>query len=171
MSATVKIYQYTGSGTETEAPTEINFLSVDEAGASVALNPITRPTDGNTAYSFEIYLRLKVTDLGGSTSLSAFKFWVTQDLPTNSDALMTSAKTSAYSAPTFAAPVQTVSAQAVNATPTSEPGGANLGVGGSLAGTITAVNGTTDYLVLQQHLSFDSMTPAPSTLHFKWTES
>lgn len=172
MAATIQILQVNGATeVETVVSTRVDFFGADKVNASMFSWPITKPVEGASAYSFEVYLKLKVTDLGGSTSISGFKVWYSTTLQEEEDTIWTSAKTSSYVEPTYVAPVNTASSQAVNALPSSAPGSANLGIGGSLAGTITAVDGETDLLVLQVKTEFVTQTPPSRTLHFSYVES
>lgn len=161
MAATVQIDEYNGVGeTKTANITNSNFGSNDSANLTAATYPITAGT-----YSYEKYQKLEVTAMGGSSKVKDIKVWYTGTL-SGSDALDSNAKTSAYGgAATYATPVNTDSSKATTTMPTSAPGTANLGIGGSLTGELTAT-GYSDYLVMQ--LTVHSATTAGATLTMNW---
>lgn len=98
--------------------------------------------------SYEKWIRLKVTSLGGSTSVSNLRVWITGELRSG-DGIKTNARTSGYGgAATYTTPTTSTSTVATQTMPTAEPATANLGIGGSLSGSLTAA-GYSDYLVMQ----------------------
>jgi len=54
--------------------------------------------------------------------------------------------------------------------PTSEPSGANLGIGGSLAGSLTTT-GTSDLLVHQIQTDAGDVVGASCTMHYQYDET
>jgi hypothetical protein len=54
--------------------------------------------------------------------------------------------------------------------PTSEPSGANLGIGGSLSGQLTAT-GNSDYLVHQIQTDSGDVAGSTSTMNYQYDET
>ena len=164
----------TSSATETAAVSSFHFLSADVANGDPGTYPILLPTsdDGSYTYSYEKWWKLVFTDLQGYSSVSDVKVYVSTDAP-GDDKIFTSARTSGYGPPTFAAPINTVSSVANQTPSSSSPGSANIGIAGSLSGTITnlSVNSKTDYVVFQLRVDYKTYTPANSIVVFEWTET
>lgn len=165
MAATVVISEFNTAGaTESANISNSNYGSSDAANLTAASNPIAPG-----ANSFEKWQKVKVTAMGGSTSIGTLKFWQTGTL-SGSDTSTTNARTSSYGgAATFATPTASASSVATQTTPTSEPGGANLGIAGSLSGTLTGT-GTSDYLVSQIHVHAATVAGASLTNHYQYNE-
>ena len=182
MAATVQLHESNGvsttanpNGTISIDPANLNMGAIDASALSPTSHPIVAKADG---HSFEKWLRLQVSDLGGSTIIDNLKVWLSS--PTTApyatgEGLSTNAQTgTGYSAATYptAGPVETNSTVATQAIPTAEPSGANLGVGGSLTGKITATGAFSDFLVLQ--LDVTASTPAGAlkqkTITFQYDE-
>lgn len=170
MVATVSIQERNGApaGVETEIDDDLFFGNFDGYIFVPSDYPIT---PGNNSY--EKYLWAKVTNLGGMTSVSAFKVWIS-----GGDALgaetefKTNARTAAYGgADAYGQPATAASAHADQDMPTSEPGTANIGIGGALAGIINSVPSYTDYVVNQIQTSVDETQGKAVTLTFDWTET
>jgi len=175
MSATVVINETNGPDAtkiETSDIGNVNFGSVDSAELVPGSYPITAMADG---HSFEKWLRFYVAALGGSTTIDNLKAWI--DVGSGwktGEGMSANLKTSGYSAASYptAGPIDTDSADATQAMPESEPAGANLGIGGSLSGTITSTPSYSDYCVLQ--LDVTASTPAGAvnqkTITFQYDE-
>ena len=89
-----------------------------------------------------------VSDMNGSSEIANLKVWRTGALG-GLATHKTNARTADYGgAETYAEPVKTASTVADQTMPTSAPASANLGIGGALAGALTA-EGYSDYLVHQ----------------------
>ena len=141
-----------------------NMGNVDDA----ELDPVAYPiTPGENSY--EKWQRFNVSDMNGSSEISNLKVWRTGALG-GAAVHKTNAKTSDYAgAPTYATPVKTASAIAINAMPISAPVSANLGIGGSLAGALTA-EGYSDYLVHQIQTNVADVAGSESVLNFQYDE-
>lgn len=168
MAATVEICESNGAGeTITHNISHTNMGSTDAANLTAVSYPITPGTR-----SYIKYQRLHVTNMGGASSVKNIKVWRPGTL-SGSDTHVTNARTSSYTQLTYATPVNTAVTGVDQNMPTTEPGSANLGIGGSLSGELTAV-GYSDYLGHQ--LVVDSATTAGASLtgsnglNFKWTE-
>lgn len=162
MSATVILVEQNGPGSApvpTADVANVNMGSSDSAELVPATYPITAMADG---HSYEKWLRLEVTALGGSTQVDNIKIWKSAGAYKTGEGMSTNMRTSGYAQATYPAgsntPVNTDSAVATQVMPVAEPAGANLGIGGSLAGAITTVPAYSDFCVLQ--LDVTASTPA-----------
>lgn len=176
MAATVTLVEQNGaSGSEVETidPSNLNMGSVDQAELDPSTYPITAQADG---HAFEKWLRLSVSDLGGSSLVDNLKVWISSlgGGYATGEGISTNLRESGYSQATYPSggPVETDSSVANQPMPTAEPSGANLGIAGSLGGQITTVPTYTDWCVLQ--LDVTENTPAGSlnqkTIVFQWDE-
>ena len=73
-------------------------------------------------------------------------------------------------AETYATSTDSDSVVATQAMPTSEPSGANLGIGGSLGGSLTAA-GSSDYLVHQIQTDAGDTAGSTSTMNYQYDET
>jgi hypothetical protein len=162
--ATIRINEANGAGqTVTNGITNTNMGSTDAANLNADNNPIT-PDDN----SFEKWQKIEVTDMAGASVIKDAKIWRTGALGANASHV-TNARTSSYGgAETYATPTASTSSVATQTMPTSEPGTANLGIGGSLSGTLTAV-GSTDYLVHQIQTTSSATAGSTSTMNYQVT--
>ena len=166
MSATVVINEYNSAGeTETANITNSNMGSADSVNLDAVANPIV-PGEN----SYEKWQKIVVTAMGGSSQLDNFKIWRTGALG-GSAVHLTNARESAYGgADAFATPVATDSSVATENMPTSEPSGANLGIGGALAGALTGT-GSSDYLVHQIQTDAGDVAGSTSTMNYQYDET
>lgn len=129
-----------------------NFKNADTATASdYSTNPIVASDTANQGRSYEVWMRAHFT--GTFTSITNIQFWRSTDFAPNTGLTLYWKGTEV----TYATPVTTDSTVATTGVPTSDPGTANVSIGGSLAGTLAAP-GYTDYIVLQ----LDVATTCPS---------
>jgi hypothetical protein len=157
-AATVSILERNGAspGTPTASITNSNFGSTD----AVNLDPVAYPITANT-YSYEKWQQFNLTNLGTSSAIKNLQVWYTGTL-SGSDTFKTNCRTSSYGGSvSYATPINTVSSYATQTMPSSNPGAANLGIAGSLTGSLTST-GTSDYMINQIHV--DSATTAGTTL-------
>lgn len=167
MAATVTISESNGAGqTVTNSITNSNFGSTDAANVTAASFPITPNTR-----SFSKWQRFRVSDMGGSSAVKTLKVWRTGSL-SGSDTHVTNARETSYGgAITYATPSASAVTGADQAMPTTEPTGANLGIGGSLTGEITVASPSySDYLVHQLVVHSATTAGASTTLNFKYSE-
>lgn len=165
MAATVEISEFNGSGeTETTDITNSNMGSTDAANLTPASYPIV-PGDR----SYAKYQKVKVTDMGGSSSISNLKVWRTGALGGSATHVTNAGESGNYTQKSYSQPVSTSIADVDNAMPTTEPATANLGIGGSLSGTLTTT-GASDYLVHQLVTDESDTEGSSSTLHFQYDE-
>lgn len=172
MAAVVELCETNGAapGTVTHDVANLNVGSTDAAELTPSAAKLTAEADG---HSFEKWFRMHVTSMGGSTILDNLKVWLSSlgGGWKTGEGMSTNLRTAGYSAETYDDPVDTDSAVADQAMPEAEPGGPNLGIGGSLAGQITAP-GYSDYAVIQ--LDLTAATPSGAlnqkTLTLQWDE-
>lgn len=166
MSATVVINEYNGAGeTETANITNSNMGSTDAANLTPASYPIVAGEN-----SYEKWQKIVVTDLDTSTAIENLKVWRTGSLGGAASHVTNARETSYGGAETYATPVATASSIADQTMPTSEPTGANLGIGGSLSGQLTGT-GASDYLVHQIQTNVaDTVGASGLTMHYQYDE-
>ena len=167
MSAAVQIDEQNGAspGTETANISNTNMGDIDAAN----LDPVAYPvTPGNNTY--EKWQRMEVTDMGGSSKIDNLKVWRTGDLGGAATHLTNARETSYGGAETYADPVKTASTITTQTMPTAEPSGANLGIGGSLTGALTAA-GKSDYLIHQIATGASDTEGSTSTLNLQYDET
>lgn len=166
MAATVEIDEANGAGeTLTHGITNTNMGSTDAANLDADANPIDA---GNNSY--EKWQKIHVTAMGGSTAIDNLKIWRTGALAGSAVHVTNARETSYGGAETFATPVATDSTIADQTMPTSEPTGANLGIGGSLAGQLTGT-GSSDYLVHQIQVDAGDTAGNTTTLNYQYDET
>ena len=165
MAATVQINEYNLVGEVKEANiTNSNMGSSDEPNLDPVANPVI---PGENTY--EKYQTLEVTAMGGSSRIDNIKIWRTGALGGYA-VHDTNARTAAYAEKSFATPVATESTQATETMPDSEPGTANLGIGGALAGNLEAA-GETDLLVHQIQTDAGDIVGSTSTMNYQYDET
>jgi len=166
MAATVQINEFNDVGEDKTANiTNSNMGSVDDPNLVAADNPVI-PGEN----TFEKWQKIEVTAMGGSSKIDNLKIWRTTALG-GSAVHKTNARTAAYGgAETYAQPTVSASSIATEAMPESEPGSANLGIGGALAGELTAA-GSSDYLVHQIQTDVGDVVGASCTMHYQYDET
>lgn len=166
MAATVQINEYNLVGEVKEANiTNTNMGDVDAPN----LDPVAYPIIPD-ANSYEKWQKIEVTAMGGSSKIDNLKIWRTGALG-GSALHKTNARESTYGgAETFATPIKTDSTVATQTMPTTEPSGANLGIGGSLTGELTAA-GESDYLIHQIQTDAGDVAGSTSTMNYQYDET
>jgi len=165
MAATVEIDEANSAGeTLTHGITDTDMGSVDSANLDPVANPVT---PGNNTY--EKWQKIHVTAMGGSSSIDNMKVWRNGALG-GSATHLTNARESTYGgAETYATPTDSTSTVATQTMPTSEPSGANLGIGGALSGSLTAA-GSSDYLIHQIQTDAADTAGSTSTMNYQYDE-
>lgn len=172
MAATVEVIKQYGTSPGSESSdlsvSGIALKSVDDVATSPASAPVEILSTG-TNYSYESWVKFKVTNMGGSSLLDTFQIW-----GSGSQILSGTVKITVNTA-----------AQVVYETPddaqSDEPtfGGRddfkNHGSGSkiSIAGTLTAIGHTTDFAVFQL-VVFDTASPGSipeQTVFYSYQES
>jgi hypothetical protein len=166
MTATVEICETnTVSVTVTHNIINSNMGNID----AVNLDPITYPlTPGNRTYAK--YQRIHVTAMGGSSKIDNLKVWRTGALG-GAATHVTNARTSIYggSIP-YATPVTSVISGVDQTMPTSAPDTANLGIAGSLTGSLISI-GYSDYLIHQIISDAGDTAGSVSTMNYQYVET
>lgn len=166
MAATVEICESnTVSETITHNVSNSNMGSTD----AVNLDPVAFPvTPGNR--TFAKYQRYHVTAMGGSSKIDNLKVWRTGSLG-GAATHVTNARTSSYAgALTYATPVASAVTNVDQTMPTAVPGSANLGIGGSLSGSLTAT-GYSDYLGHQIITNGADTAGSTTTMNYQYDET
>lgn len=164
--ATVEICESNGGGEAiTHNITNINYGSNDSPNLVPATYPITRG-DSPAGCSFEKWIRLHVTAMGGSLSINNLQIFISNlgGGWQTGEHCQTNLKTGGYSAESYTTPSATCYDD--QSCPEADPTTANLGVGGSLAGAIAAP-GYSDYWRSQLHTSIS--TPPGGVNQKTWT--
>ena len=166
-AATVEIDERNGAptGTLTHNISDTDMGSIDDDNLDPVANPII-PGEN----SFEKWQQIHVTNMGGSSAIDNLKVWRTGSLGGDADHV-TNARTTSYGgAETYAQPTASTSSVATQAMPTSTPGSANLGIGGSLSGQLTNT-GSSDYLVHQIQTDEGDTAGSTSTMNYQYDET
>jgi hypothetical protein len=171
-AATVEICESNGT-----TPTITHNITNSNMGSTEAVNldPVAYPiTPGNN--SFEKWQRIHVTDIGTSSKIDNLKVWRTDALAAEATH-KTNAREASYDGAqvfdTANGPLATdrsATYDYTEAMPTSEPTGANLGIGGALAGALTAA-GYSDYLVHQIQTTASAVAGATCTMNYQYDET
>jgi len=120
-----------------------NFMDEDSnTESNYSSKPITASDTEDEGRSFEVWLRAHFTDT--FNSIDNLQFWMSTDFDPNTGlTVYWDGETE-----TYVTPVKTDSTIATEAVPESDPGTANVSIGGSLSGALTEA-GYSDYIVLQ----------------------
>lgn len=169
-AATVNISETngdSGSPVVTDGITNLNFGSVDAPNIVAANHPVAIGT-----HSYGKYERFHVASLGDSTTISDLRYWASVYVPLTGERLRTNNYgNNGGSVITYATPSQTSIGTTTIAT--SDPGSANVDIGGSLVGTIIAP-GYSGYFQFQTQTNVGGATPSgpanTKTLIFQYTE-
>lgn len=166
-NATVEISESNGAGeTVTDGVSNINFGDTDAANLDPTQYPIS---PGNNSY--EKWERLHVSANPDGNTIDNIRVYISSGTnPQNNATLKTNCTTSGYSQASYSTPVKTTSTVATNDMPTSEPGSANLGIGGSLSGSITST-GYSDYCVMQCQVGSGATQGGSWTITFAYDET
>lgn len=165
-AASVEIDEANGVGeTLTHNITNTNMGSVDAANLDPVANPVTPANN-----TYEKWQKIHVTAMGGSSAIDNFKVWRSGALGGAATHVTNARETGYAGAATYATPIATNSTVATQPMPTSEPTGANLGIGGSLTGSLVAV-GSSDYFVHQIQTNGADVAGSTSTMNYQYDET
>lgn len=166
MAATVEIDEANGAGqTLTHGITNSNMGSTDAANLDAVANPVT---PGNRTYVK--YQKFHVSNMGGSSKIDKLKVWRTGALGGSATHVTNARETSYAGALSYATPTASSVTDVTQTMPTSEPTGANLGIGGSLSGSLTAT-GSSDYLGHQIVTDSGDTAGSTSTMNYQYDET
>jgi hypothetical protein len=168
-AATVVIAESNGTTpTVTEDPDNLNMGSTEATELDDETYPITAGTN-----SFEKWVRFHVSNIGTDTKVENLKVWASAAFGTGITHKTNARETSYAGAETFdtgngpLATDRSATHHYTQTMPTSEPTGANLGIGGALDGELTAA-GYSDYLVMQLQTTASAETAAAVTMNFQY---
>lgn len=166
MAATVEICESnTGGETITHNITDTDMGSVDAANLDPVANPVM--PDANT---FEKWQRIHVTAMGGSSAIDNLQIWRTGALG-GSALHLTNARTTSYGgAESYTTPTASDSTVATQTMPSADPAATNLGIAGSLTGSLTAA-GYSDYLIHQVQVDSGDTAGSTTTLNLQYDET
>ncbi len=154
MVATFSWVEYNTQATDTGVPTNLNFGSTDARD----LAPSTYPITANT-YSYSKWVRGMWT--GAFTRIDNLQFWMSASGTgyVTGEKLNYSGTTGTYNGTsTYAAPTTNLEAKGgtMKALIVADPAAANIGVGGSLTGSVTTSavgSNESDYMVVQASIA------------------
>jgi len=152
--------------------TNSNMGSTD----AVNLDPVAYPVTPNEN-TFEKYQKIHVTAIGTSSKIDNLKIWRTGALGTGgTHTHLTNARTAAYARMPYVAPTDSDSSVATQAMPSSVPATANLGIDGSLSGSILSAGfdankAFSDFLVHQIQTDADATAGSTSTMSYQYDET
>lgn len=167
-AATVEIDESNGAGeTVTHNITNSNMGSTD----AINLDPVAYPVTPNTN-TYVKYQKIHVTDIGTSSKIDNLKVWRTGALGAGgTHAHVTNARLTSYAgAKAYATPTASAVARVDQAMPSSVPATANLGIGGSLTGALTAA-GYSDYLCHQIKTDASATAGSTTTMNYQYDET
>jgi hypothetical protein len=169
MASTVEIDETNGAGaTLTHAITGLAMGTTDAPNMTPGAAGARQPANSN---GMQKALRVHLTALGGGGGITNLRIYC--DPATTGWTLFTNCTTNAtnYASSKITVYVQpTVGTGAVPyAVPTADPGTANLGIAGSLTGSLTAT-GSSDYCYLQLRASSAVTTSFSSPCYFAYDD-
>ncbi|TSC86762.1 MAG: hypothetical protein G01um101416_616 [Microgenomates group bacterium Gr01-1014_16] len=170
MAATVEIDEQNGKPDSPTLAITHNLANTNMGSHGAAnLDPATYPIvpGSNSCDKWQL---VHVTNMGSSTRISNFKVWRSGSLGANA-VHMTNARASDYGgAQTYSTPATTTSTLANQVMPTGSPASANLGIGGSLSGVLTA-SGYSDFLVHQIQTTPQAIAGSTTTMNYQYDET
>lgn len=166
MAATVEIDEANGAGeTLTHNITDSDMGNSDSATVDPVAFPITPGSN-----TFEKFQKIHVTAMGGSSKIDNLQVWRTGALG-GAATHLTNARTASYGgALAYATPDTTEAASSTQTMPTADPAAANLGIGGSLTGSLTAA-GSSDYLNHIIKTNGADTAGSTSTMNYQYDET
>lgn len=162
MVATFSWIEYNATAGDTSVPTNLNLGSTNAADLAPSTYPITAGT-----YSYSKWVRGHWS--GTFTRIENLQFWMSSSGTgyVSGEDLLCSATTSTYGGTnTYVTPTNSADAQAANGMPEADPGAANIGIGGSLTGSLTA-EGDSDFIVIQASITSAASAGATQTKQFR----
>lgn len=151
-AATVYISESNGAGeVVTHDIDNINLGSIDAPNLDPSLHQVIV-----SEYSYAKYERVEVASLGDSTTIKDLRCWASVYVPVTGERLRFNCFATASAAIPYATPT---TASIITATiGTSDPGSANIDIGGDLAGQLLAP-GYSGYFLFQAQSNVGGTTP------------
>lgn len=167
MAATVEIDEQNGlagSPTLTHNIANSNMGSADSANLDPVKHPIV--SGENTCEKWQL---LHVTDMSTSSRINNLKIWRSGALGANAIHLTNASMTGYGGTATYTTPTTAISTVANQIMPSSTPATANLGIGGSLTGSLAA-SGYSDFFVQQIQTNPKALAGSTSTINYQYDE-
>lgn len=168
MAATVEIDELNGTspGVRTHNISNSNYGELEAVNLDPVANPII---PGNN--SFQKWQQWHVTALGGSVSIQNLKYFATTPAANTTHQFNGNTVQGSYDTTkktVYETPDQSAG-DAPNNVPTAAPGSANIGVGGSLTGSITSP-GFSDFVVSIITTTVSAVAGTSLTVTFRYDE-
>ncbi len=167
MAATVEIDEQNGKA---DAPILTHNIANTNMGSADTVNlvPTTCPVapGENTCEKWQL---IHVVDINTSTRIQNIKIWRGGVLGDGATHLCNLSTTKYSGAAVYTTPTTATSLVAVEVMPESAPGTANLGINGSLTGTIVN-SGYSDFFVHQIQTNSKAISGNTSTLNYSYDE-
>jgi len=166
-TATFSWIETNATAGDTSVPTNLNLGSTNAADLAPSTYPITAGT-----YSYSKWVQGMWT--GSFTRIDNLQFWMSASGTgyETGETLAISATTASYAGTdTYATPTNASDSQAANAMPTADPAAANIGIDGSLTGSVTsstAGSNVSDFMVLQASITGGASAGAVQTKTFSF---
>lgn len=148
MVATFSWIEYNLTVGDTGVPSNLNLGSTNARNVAPSTYPITAGT-----YSYSKWVRGNFS--GSFTRIDNLQFWMSASGSgyVTGESLLVSATTASYAGTSsFSTPTTAADAQAANAMPIADPAAANIGIGGSLTGSLTSA-GDSDFIIVQASIT------------------
>lgn len=168
MAATVEIDEENGN---VSSPALTHNVSNSNMGSADAanLNPLANPIAPG-ANSFEKWQLLHVVDMGTSSMINNIRVWRSGSLGANAIHLTNASSSDYRGEAKYRTPADATSPYAIFPMPTSIPGSANLGIGGSLTGSLTK-SGHSDFLVYQIQTTEAAVAGSTTVMNYSYDET
>ena len=165
MVATFSWIETNATAGDTSVPTNLNVGSTNAADLAPSTYPITAGT-----YSYSKWVQGMWT--GSFTRIDNLQFWMSDSGTgyVSSETMNVSATTASYGGTdTYSTPTNSQDSQAANTMPIADPAAANIGIDGSLTGSVTsstAGSNVSDFIVLQSSIGAGASAGAVQTKTF-----
>ena len=165
MVATFSWIETNATAGDTSVPTNLNLGSTNAADLAPSTYPITAGT-----YSYSKWVQGMWT--GSFTRIDNLQFWMSDSGTgyVTGETLKVSATTASYTGTdVYSTPTNAADAQAANAMPVADPTAANIGIDGSLTGSVTtsaADSNVSDFIVIQASITGAASAGAVQTKTF-----
>ncbi len=167
MAATVEIDEQNGPA---ESPTLTHNIANSNMGSadSASLDPVKYPivAGENTCEKWQL---LHVTNMSTSSRIKNIKIWRSGNIGVNAIHLTNASPTSYAGAATYTDPTTAISTVANQIMPSVSPNTANIGIGGSLTGSL-ANSGYSDFFVQQIQTNPKALSGNTSTINYQYDE-
>ncbi len=168
MAAIVEIDEQNGPAV---APVLTHNIANSNMGAADAANldPTTCPVapGQNTCEKWQL---LHITDLGTSSKITNIKVWRSGGLGEEAIHLTNVSVTQYSGSATYSTPTTMTSTVAKYVMPSTPPSGANLGISGSLTGSLVS-SGYSDFFVHQIQTNPKALSGSTSTINYQYDET